>query len=210
MRKRQTDTGLHVANLLLRLVPNFINQIQIMENTNELRILTTSNKLKNLLVFFKNHNTLYFQALQDLFAIDYIDYSFSKKNVYDYEINKNERFQVNYYLLNLVYEMRILIKVNISNLTVITSVSSLYNSASWLEREIWDLFGIYFKGHPDLRRILTDYGFEGHALRKDFPLSGYTEIIYTTELKKITVKALELTQEYRAFDFVSPWDIKKI
>ena len=74
---------------------------------------------------------------------------------------------------------------------------------------LWDLFGIYFKNHPDLRRILTDYGFEGHALRKDFPLSGYTEIMYTTELKKITVKPLELSQEYRAFDFVSPWDIKK-
>lgn len=221
------DKGVHLANLILKLVPNLVKQIQIVENTGELRILTDVSKINNLLAFLKNHSALHFQALQDLFAVDYLDFSFcSPNNLIEnvnknrereggyvstdiYEVNKDERFQVNYYLLSVPFETRILIKVNLGNLTFVDSASNIYNSASWLEREVWDLFGIYFKNHPDLRRILTDYGFEGHALRKDFPLSGYTEIMYTTELKKITVKPLELTQEYRAFDFVSPWDIKK-
>lgn len=208
MRFKTKEKGLHLAILLLKTVPNFIDQIQIIEHTGELRILINSSNLNALLLFLKNHNAMQFKALQDLFAIDYVDYS-AFNNLVVYELNKNERFQLNYYLLNLDFEIRILIKLNISNLNFVSSVSSIYNSAAWLEREIWDLFGVYFKDHPDLRRILTDYGFEGHALRKDFPLTGYTEIMYTTELKKISVKPLELSQEYRAFDFLSPWDIKQ-
>jgi NADH-quinone oxidoreductase subunit C len=101
-------------------------------------------------------------------------------------------------------EIRILIKVPIVN-NVIESIINLFNSANWLEREVWDLFGIIFRNHSDLRRILTDYGFEGYPLLKLFPLSGYFELFYTNELKKVSFKEIELTQEYRIFEFQNPW-----
>ena len=86
------------------------------------------------------------------------------------------------------------------------SLNSLFPSANWLERETWDMFGVFFKNHPDLRRILTDYGFEGFPLRKDFPLSGYTEVRYDDEKKRVVLEPLQITQEYRYFDFLSPWE----
>jgi len=199
-----TTENLYTASIISKCVPNLINQIQIVDN-GDLRIITSTTKLVRLLKFLKHSSNLQFKALQDLFGVDLIDYTSLA-----YPINLNSRFQINYYLLSYLLKVRILIKVQLDELNSLESITFLYNSASWLEREVWDLFGIYFKNHPDLRRILTDYGFEGYPLRKDFPLTGYTEVVYTTELKKITLKPVELAQEYRAFDFVSPWDTRRL
>ena len=211
MRLVNKDKAITIANYILNTVPKLISNISIVESTNELKILTNKENLNNLLIFLKTHSFLQFKSLQDVFAVDYLDYVYSSSLQLENGLifNKKERFQINYYVLSIINEVRCLIKINNCENTSIDSVSNIYNSACWLEREIWDMFGLYFKNHPDLRRILSDYGFEGYALRKDFPLSGFTEVSYTTELKKITLKPLELTQEYRVFDFVSPWDIKK-
>jgi len=133
---------------------------------------------------------LLFSQLLDVFAVDYP--------------SETKRFQLNYVLLSLVNNVRLLIKIALPAEDAI-SVASIYPSAVWLEREVWDMFGIFFTEHPDLRRILTDYGFEGHPLRKDFPLSGYKEIRYDEEKKKIVTEPLRLSQEYRYFDFTNPW-----
>lgn len=115
------------------------------------------------------------------------------------------RFQVNYYFLSLRYNFRILFRSAVSVNTPIRSISLIFPSASWLEREAWDMYGVFFEGHNDLRRILTDYGFEGHPLRKDFPLSGYTQLRFDDELKQIVSESVSFSQEYRYFDFLNPW-----
>lgn len=120
-------------------------------------------------------------------------------------LNKNYRFCVCYDLLSLIYNSRIRVKTFINEINTITSSSSVYVNANWWEREIWDLFGIYFDKHKDLRRILTDYGFEGHPLRKDFPLFGYVELRYSENKKQIICEHAQLTQEFRLFSFETPW-----
>lgn len=111
-----------------------------------------------------------------------------------------------YNLLSVRYNARIRVKTYTDELTPIESATCLYNSANWFEREAWDMFGIFFANHPDLRRILTDYGFEGHPFRKDFPLSGYVEVRYDDELRRVVSEPVEMTQEFRRYDFSSPWD----
>jgi len=121
---------------------------------------------------------------------------------------KEARFEVVYNLLSIKYNSRIRVKVVVDELTPIDSVTSIYNSAGWYEREVWDLYGVFFSNHPDLRRILTDYGFDGHPLRRDFPLTGHTEVRYDEAEKRIVTEPVELAQEFRVFDFASPWDQK--
>jgi NADH-quinone oxidoreductase subunit C len=116
------------------------------------------------------------------------------------------RFEVVYNLLSLEHNRRIRLKVATDEETPVPSAVPWFSSALWWEREAWDLFGIYFSDNPDLRRILTDYGFEGHPLRKDFPLTGYVEVRYDEEQKRVVYEPVKLTQEFRAFDFVSPWE----
>jgi len=123
--------------------------------------------------------------------------------VVDYPENTN-RFEINYNLLSTKYNFRFFIKTYTS--AYLTSLTSLFNSANWIERECWDMFGVFFVNHPDLRRILTDYGFEGFPLRKDFPLTGYIEIRYDDESANIVYEPLEMSQEYRLFNFTSPWE----
>ena len=120
-------------------------------------------------------------------------------------MNLNYRFCVVYDLLSLKYNFRVRIKLFLSEITPVFSCVSIFINANWWEREIWDMFGIYFEEHPDLRRILTDYGFEGYPLRKDFPLSGYLELFYNENKKQIVVESLELTQDFRFFNFEVPW-----
>jgi NADH-quinone oxidoreductase subunit C len=117
-----------------------------------------------------------------------------------------KRFDVVYNFLSLAHNMRARVKVQTDEQTPVPSLTEFYSSANWYEREAWDLFGIYFSGHPDLRRILTDYGFEGHPLRKDFPLTGYVEVRYDDEQKRVVYEPVELAQDFRNFDFLSPWE----
>lgn len=114
--------------------------------------------------------------------------------------------EVVYNLLSTRYNSRIRVQTSADEVTRISSVVSLFPSAGWWEREVWDMFGVYFSNHPDLRRILTDYGFEGHPLRKDFPLSGYVEVRYDDSEKRVVSEPIEMTQEFRYFDFASPWE----
>jgi NADH/F420H2 dehydrogenase subunit C len=136
-------------------------------------------------------NTQY-KVLVDVTAVDYP--------------SRPLRFEVVYNLLSVTYNARIRIKTCVDEIQPLLSSSPVYSSAGWWEREIWDMFGIFFSNHPDLRRILTDYGFQGHPLRKDFPLTGYVEVRYDDSEKRVITESLELTQEFRFFDFSSPWE----
>ena len=115
--------------------------------------------------------------------------------------------QIVYNLLSLRFNNRIRVKTYTDELTPIDSITSVYQGANWYEREIWDMFGVFFSNHPDLRRILTDYGFVGHPFRKDFPLTGFVEVRYDDEVKRVVCEPLELAQEYRKFDLGSPWEV---
>ena len=117
-----------------------------------------------------------------------------------------KRFEIIYNLLSLKNHLRIRIKIFVNDNEIIPSISKLFKSANWYEREVWDMYGISFKGNNDLRRILTDYGFEGHPLRKDFPLTGFVELRYDENKKKVSYSKVKLTQDYRNFDFLSPWE----
>ncbi len=117
-----------------------------------------------------------------------------------------QRFEVVYNLLSIHNNQRIRIKLPADEATAVPSASGIYSAAGWFEREAWDLFGIYFSDHADLRRILTDYGFEGHPMRKDFPLTGYVELRYDEEQKRVVYDKVKLTQDFRSFDFLSPWE----
>lgn len=117
-----------------------------------------------------------------------------------------ERFDVVYHLLSLSQNARLRVKVTTDEVTPVPSITSIFSTAGWFERECWDLYGVIFSGHPDLRRILTDYGFEGHPLRKDFPLTGYTEVRYDNDAKRVVYEPVQLPQDFRNFDFLSPWE----
>lgn len=163
----------------------------IISNGSDLEITTTKEYLKEVIFFLKNDFLCLFKQLIDITAIDYPQ-------------NEN-RFTLVYNLLSLVNNIRIRVKVSIKEQEMIDSITSIFLNADWLEREVWDMFGIYFNNHPDLRRLLTDFGFDGHPLRKDFPLTGFVEIAYDQEKQKVYYKPVELMQEYRSFDYKNPW-----
>ena len=148
--------------------------------------------IAKFLVFLRDDVNCQFKQLMDICGVDYPE--------------RPQRFEVVYNLLSLVHNNRVTVKVMLDDNSSIPSVSKVFSSADWWEREIWDLFGIFFSGHPDLRRILTDYGFDGHPLRKDFPLTGYVEVRYDDAQKRVVYEPVKLTQEYRDFDFLSPWE----
>lgn len=133
-----------------------------------------------------------FQQLIDLTAVDYP--------------SRLQRFDIVYNLLSLEHNQRLLVKIAVKEGTDVPSCTQIFINANWYEREVWDLFGILFNDHPDLRRILTDYNFQGHPLRKDFPLTGYTQVKYCEVEKKVIYESVQLQQEYRTFDFISPWE----
>jgi len=157
--------------------------------------LTIKSNLDNLeknLAFLKDSENFMFKMLIDIYAVDFP--------------GQKERFQLYYLLLSLKYNTRIKIQVDLDELTLVPSITNVYKAACWIEREVWDMNGIFFENHPDLRRILTDYGFEGHPLRKDFPLSGYTEVRYDDSQKRVVLEQIEMAQEYRVFNFQSSWE----
>ena len=174
---------------LIDIIPNYIHFITI--NKNEISIVPTNKNFKKLILFLLKHNKCKFTQLVDICGVDYP--------------NRSDRFEVIYNLLSLSYNFRIRIKVKVNENIPIDSVSDIYKSALWLEREVWDMFGIFFSNHKDLRRILTDYGFDGYPFRKDFPQIGFVEVRYDDKKKHVLYEPVELAQEYRKFNFLSPW-----
>lgn len=147
---------------------------------------------RDLLMYLKEKK---FNLLTDLSAVDYPD-------------NK-QRFEIIYNLLNIYDNKRIIVKFSVEDQKPVESIADLFSAAIWYEREVWDMFGIHFNNNPDMRRILTDYGFEGHPLRKDFPLTGFKEVRYDEGKKQVIYEPVELQQEFRNFDFMSPWESAK-
>lgn len=178
------------AKSLIKLVPKWIQSSVF--HKNEVVIYVYPEHLLSFLYFLRDHMNMQYKVLIDVTAIDYP--------------TRASRFEVVYNLLSVEYNSRLRIKTCVDELTPVHSSTSVFSSAGWWEREVWDMFGVFFTGHPDLRRILTDYGFEGHPLRKDFPLTGYTEVRYDDSEKRVITESLELTQEFRYFDFSSPWE----
>lgn len=160
---------------------------------NERILIFSSDMLVFSLNVLKRHVGCCFHQLSCISGVDLL-----------HEVN---RFIIVYDLISLAFNSRVRIKVFVNETTSILSIVNLYINANWWEREIWDMYGVYFDQHPDLRRILTDYGFEGHPLRKDFPISGYVEVKYDEDKKRIVVEPLGLSQDFRLFSFDSPWSI---
>ncbi len=158
----------------------------------ELTLLAERERIVDLLKFLRDDPACRFQQLVDICGVDYPE--------------RSRRFDVVYHLLSLTKNHRIRIKVQTDEDTPVPTTVSVYPSADWFEREAFDMFGIFFDGHPDLRRLLTDYGFHGYPLRKDFPMTGYVEVRYDDELKRVVYEPVKLTQEFRQFDFLSPWE----
>jgi NADH/F420H2 dehydrogenase subunit C len=175
-------------NELTFLLPLF--KCQLIQD--EIIIFISHTNLLLTLNILKNHFSFLYNLLTCISGVDFL--------------GKRYRFCVVYELLSLTYNSRLKVKVLLNEITSISSIINIFINSNWWEREIWDLYGIYFNNHPDLRRILTDYGFEGHPLRKDFPLSGYIELRYNENKKRIIIEALELTQEFRVFNFETPWN----
>ncbi|WP_375255509.1 NADH-quinone oxidoreductase subunit C [Yoonia sp.] len=158
----------------------------------ELTITVAPTSLVSFVEFLKTDATSKFSSLVDITAVDYPA--------------RSKRFDVVYHFLSMYQNQRIRLRVQIREEDMVPSIISVHPSANWFEREVFDMFGILFSGHPDLRRILTDYGFRGHPLRKDFPTTGYTEVRYDEVQKRVVYEPVSLVQEYRQFDFMSPWE----
>jgi len=161
-------------------------------NFNQLFIDVDIENLISVILFLKTNDKCRFKQLIDITAVDYPE--------------KKKRFKMVYLLLSHENNLRIIININIDEKTTVPSIVKIFPSANWMEREVFDMYGISFKDHPDLRRILTDYGFKGYPLRKDFPLTGHTEVRYSEDKKKVIYEPVKLDQEYREFDFESPWE----
>jgi NADH-quinone oxidoreductase subunit C len=158
----------------------------------ELIITVQRASIVRVMTFLRDDSSCQFKQLIDLCGADYP--------------SREERFEVVYNLLSLKHNLRIRVKVTTDEDTPVPSLGDVFSAALWFERETWDMYGIFFSDHPDLRRILTDYGFEGHPLRKDFPLTGYVELRYDDEQKRVVYEPVKLTQDFRSFDFLSPWE----
>ena len=157
----------------------------------ELTVLAKREQIVELMRFLRDDSQTMFWNIIDLCGVDYPQ--------------RKERFEVVYHVLSPRLNARLRVKVSTDEETPVPSITEIYPGANWYEREAWDMYGILFTGHPDLRRLLTDYGFEGHPLRKDFPLTGYVEVRYDDEVKRVVYEPVNLRQEFREFDFESPW-----
>ena len=159
---------------------------------NQIYLEIDSEDLINVVLFVKTNKDTKFRQLIDITVVDYPE--------------RSERFKIVYLFLSHEFNQRMILSYDISENEVISSLTSIFPSANWMEREVFDMYGVNFKDHPDLRRILTDYGFEGHPLRKDFPLTGHTEVRYSEGQKKVISEPVKLEQNYRNFDYESPWE----
>ena len=165
--------------------------LETSESRGELSIQVKRDDIESVLTFLRDNVNCQFKQLLDLCGVDYPE--------------REERFEVVYNLLSMSHNFRIRVKVRTAGQPV-PSVVGVFSTAGWFERECWDLYGVPFEGNPDLRRILTDYGFQGHPLRKDFPLTGFVEMRYDDEKKRVVYEPVKMTQEFRSFDFLSPWE----
>ncbi|MGF1476902.1 MAG: NADH-quinone oxidoreductase subunit C [Geminicoccaceae bacterium] len=167
----------------------------ILERTHafgELSITVAAANLVRVLTALRDDPSMAFRELVDLCGVDYPE--------------RPERFDVVYHLLSLTHNQRLRVRIQTDEMTPVPSAAGVFSTAGWFERETWDMYGIYFADHPDLRRLLTDYGFEGHPLRKDFPLTGYVEMRYDETEKRVVYEPVKLKQDWRSFDFLSPWE----
>ncbi len=158
----------------------------------ELTIFAKIERIVELTNFLRDNSGCQFQTLIDICGVDYPE--------------REQRFEVVYHFLSMRQNMRVRIKLAVREEEIVPSITDVHPSADWFEREVFDMYGVMFSGHPDLRRILTDYGFRGHPLRKDFPTTGYVELRYDEERKRVVYEPVKLVQDYRQFDFMSPWE----
>ncbi|MEM6780694.1 MAG: NADH-quinone oxidoreductase subunit C [Pseudomonadota bacterium] len=158
----------------------------------ELCIHVQREAICEVLQFLRDDKECQFKLLVDVCGVDYPE--------------REERFEIVYNMLSMSMNQRIRVKVFTDENTPVPTATGVFSSAGWFEREVWDLYGVYFEGHTDLRRILTDYGFDGHPLRKDFPLTGYVELRYCEEQRRVVYEPVQLTQDFRTFDYLSPWE----
>lgn len=175
-----------------REIPRWIKHIFVVDE--KLYLAVPAIFLKKVLRYMRFNSELQFTELLDIIGVDFP--------------HRSERFNLVYSLLSFFLNIRVHVQVCLNEFTSVDSSTPLFNSAGWLEREIWDMYGIFFCDHQDLRRILTDYGFEGFPLRKDFPLTGFTEVRYDDERRGLVYEPLETAQEFRYFDFTSPWEFR--
>ncbi len=184
------DSLLDLADYIYEKLDGVITSFEF-EN-NELTFHAKPDDICKVLQFLRDDRECEFTTLIDLCGVDYP--------------NRANRFEVVYILLSIRQNNRARVKISVEEDQIAPSVVDIFSSAGWFEREVWDMYGILFAGNPDLRRILTDYGFEGHPQRKDFPLSGYVELRYDEELKRVVYEPVKLAQDFRNFDYLSPWE----
>ena len=180
------ELGDHIASLLGKTV------LKVELKLGELMVTVQREQIVPALTTLRDDPRCLFQLLVDVTAVDYPE--------------RAERFEVVYNLLSIKHNQRVRVKLDTDEDTPVPSAVPVFSAANWMERETWDMYGVFFDGHPDLRRILTDYGFEGHPLRKDFPLTGYVECRYDEDQKRVVYEPVRLTQDFRTFDFLSPWE----
>tara|TARA_X000001036_G_scaffold308395_1_gene287067 strand:+ start:540 stop:1169 length:630 start_codon:yes stop_codon:yes gene_type:complete len=190
MSKKNKNFIFEIKELIKNLMNFCNNKVEISKD--ELSVIVDSSDVTKTLLFFKDNPSFSMTILTDLTAVDFP--------------NDQERFLLVYNLLSVSKNLRIKIKTKITGDEPVNSIIDIFPSANWYEREVWDLFGIRFSGHSDLRRILTDYDFNGHPLRKDFPLTGFTQVKFDNELGRVVSEPVKLEQEYRNFDNLSPWE----
>jgi NADH-quinone oxidoreductase subunit C len=183
--------ALHLTDLAAALSTR-AGVLSAVEAFGELTVTVGLDSLLDLMAHLKADPSTRMTSLVDISAVDHPE--------------RADRFDVVYHLLSMYTNGRIRVKAHVADTAMVPSLISVYPAANWFEREVYDLFGILFSGHPDLRRILTDYGFRGHPLRKDFPTTGYTEVRYDEVQKRVVYEPVKLVQEYRQFDFMSPWE----
>lgn len=180
------DLGEHIAAIL----PEVVTKTELVKQ--ELIVWTRPASITKVLTTLRDDSNCMFSQLVELTAVDYPE--------------REERFEVVYCLLSMKHNQRVRVKMTTDEQTPIPTVTTVFSTAGWFERELWDMYGVFVADHPDLRRLLTDYGFQGHPLRKDFPLTGYTEVRYDEDQKRVVYEPVKLVQDFRQFDFLSPWE----
>ncbi|XCE01225.1 NADH-quinone oxidoreductase subunit C [Candidatus Liberibacter asiaticus] len=186
MVRKIEDLGDYIVNSFSGSVRFAVNSV------GELSLDVDCGDLVSLCSFLRDDPHCCFVNIIDLCGVDFL--------------SRSNRFDVVYHFLSPKYNRRLRVKIAVAEGKSVPSIVGIYPGADWFEREVWDMYGIFFEGHPDLRRILTDYGFEGHPLRKDFPVTGFVELHYDDKVKKVVYRPVELMQEHRDYDFLSPWE----